>query len=142
MLPNVTTIQCVSQCALEKNLSALILAHVIPIAWKDVSAVSTRCAIRLEFFENHLIFQGFSNFSNLSVMVTLMKTKISTDAKIVSQQNWLNALQAAAEVHLVSLVARQIMKMDLKIVHVWRAVLRDVPVLNGTAATFHFTCSD
>ena len=75
-------------------------------------------------------------------MVISMKTKIFTDAKIVSQQNWRNALPAAAEVHLVSLVARQIMKMDLKIAHAWRAVLRDVPVLNGTAATFHFTCSD
>ena len=76
------------------------------------------------------------------MMVTLMKTKIFTDAKIVSQQNWLNALQAVVEAHLVSLVARQIMKMDLKIAHAWRAVLKGVPVLNGTAATFRFTCSD
>ena len=75
-------------------------------------------------------------------MVTLMKTKIFTDAKIVSQQNWLNALPAAAEVHLVSLVVRQIMKMDLKIVLAWRAVLRGVPVLNGIAVTFRFTCCD
>ena len=76
------------------------------------------------------------------LIMTLMKTKIFTDAKIVWQQSWLNALPAAAEVHLVSLVARQIMKMDLKIVHAWRVVLRGAPVLNGTAATSHFTCSD
>ena len=82
-----------------------------------------------------------NKYESLSVMIS-KQMKIFTDAKIVSQQNWRNALPAAAEVHLVSLVARQIMKMDLKIVHAWRAVLRDVPVLNGTAATFHFTCSD
>ena len=76
------------------------------------------------------------------MMVTLMKTKIFTDAKIVWQQNWLNALPAAAEVHLVSLVARRIMKMVLRTVHAWRAVLRGAPVLNGTVATFLFTCYD
>ena len=75
-------------------------------------------------------------------MVILTKTKISTDAKTVSLLNWLNALPAVAEAHLVSLVAQQIMKMVLKTVHAWRAVLKGVPALNGTVATFLFTCFD
>jgi len=75
-------------------------------------------------------------------MVTLTKTKISTDAKTVSLQNWLNVLPAVVEAHLVLLVARRIMKMVLRTVHAWRAVLRGAPVLNGTVATFLFTCYD
>ena len=58
-------IQCASQCALEKNLSALIRAHVIPIAWKAVLAVSTRCAIRLVFFQNQLNFSRIFLFFEL-----------------------------------------------------------------------------
>ena len=75
-------------------------------------------------------------------MVILTKTKISTDVKTVWLQNWLNVLPAVVEAHLVLLVAQQIMKMVLRTVHAWRAVLRGAPALNGTVATFLFTCYD